>query len=276
VENVSALLGRGMGRVLGDLSSLGYDAEWSTLRASDVGAPHRRDRVFIVAYARRVDSERRGVADELESAERSGASERPERQRDGHAIGGCRSTLADGYRERCEQFGLGWLSECAGRAPGGRDADRRDRARLGDTDGSRLEERRDERGNAEPKRSPTVGAGPLADSRCDATEPDGQFAVGRSPESCVGRSPDGVSGRMVRWPAGPQEAQHDWEPPRLVPKLSRAERSAGPDAQENRARRLKALGNAVVPQCAEVVGRVVLQIVAREGLDAEGYRVGTA
>jgi len=35
--------------VLGDLSSLGYDAEWTTVRASDVGAPHRRERVFLLA-----------------------------------------------------------------------------------------------------------------------------------------------------------------------------------------------------------------------------------
>ena len=51
VENVSALLARGLGTVLGDLSSLGYDAVWTTLRASDVGAPHRRERLFILAYA---------------------------------------------------------------------------------------------------------------------------------------------------------------------------------------------------------------------------------
>lgn len=50
VENVSALLGRGMGRVLGDLSEIGYDAEWDVIRASDVGAPHRRERVWIIAY----------------------------------------------------------------------------------------------------------------------------------------------------------------------------------------------------------------------------------
>lgn len=41
---------RALGRVLGDLASLGYDAEWRGLRASDVGAPHQRFRVFIVAY----------------------------------------------------------------------------------------------------------------------------------------------------------------------------------------------------------------------------------
>lgn len=50
MENVSALLGRGLGRVLGDLASCGYDAEWQCIPASAIGAPHRRDRIFIVAY----------------------------------------------------------------------------------------------------------------------------------------------------------------------------------------------------------------------------------
>jgi DNA (cytosine-5)-methyltransferase 1 len=50
VENVAALLGRGMERVLGDLAVRGYDAEWQSIRASDVGAPHRRERIWIVAY----------------------------------------------------------------------------------------------------------------------------------------------------------------------------------------------------------------------------------
>lgn len=55
VENVSALLVRGIDRVLGDLAEIGYDCEWECLPASSVGAPHRRDRVFIVAYAARVE-----------------------------------------------------------------------------------------------------------------------------------------------------------------------------------------------------------------------------
>jgi DNA (cytosine-5)-methyltransferase 1 len=41
---------RALGRVLGDLASLGYDAEWHGIRAADVGAPHGRLRVFLVAY----------------------------------------------------------------------------------------------------------------------------------------------------------------------------------------------------------------------------------
>jgi DNA (cytosine-5)-methyltransferase 1 len=44
VENVAALLGRGLERVLGDLAALGFDAEWHCIPASAVGAPHRRDR----------------------------------------------------------------------------------------------------------------------------------------------------------------------------------------------------------------------------------------
>lgn len=50
IENVPALRSRGMEVVLQDLSSFGYDAEWDCFRASDFGAPHKRERVFIVAY----------------------------------------------------------------------------------------------------------------------------------------------------------------------------------------------------------------------------------
>jgi len=50
VENVAALLGRGLGDVLGDLAALGYDAWWDCIPAAAVGAPHRRDRLWIVAY----------------------------------------------------------------------------------------------------------------------------------------------------------------------------------------------------------------------------------
>ena len=58
LENVAALLDRGMGAVLGALASLGYDAEWHCIPASAVGAPHRRDRVWIVADAQRDEQPR--------------------------------------------------------------------------------------------------------------------------------------------------------------------------------------------------------------------------
>jgi DNA (cytosine-5)-methyltransferase 1 len=49
-ENVSALRSKGLDRVLGSLAEIGYDAEWHCIPASAVGAPHRRDRIWIVAY----------------------------------------------------------------------------------------------------------------------------------------------------------------------------------------------------------------------------------
>jgi DNA (cytosine-5)-methyltransferase 1 len=54
LENVSALLARGMGDVLGTMASLGYDAEWHCFGAAHVGAPHIRDRIFILGYRQRV------------------------------------------------------------------------------------------------------------------------------------------------------------------------------------------------------------------------------
>lgn len=51
IENVPGLLdNESMLRILGDLSALGFDAEWLSIRASDVGAPHQRERVFVLAY----------------------------------------------------------------------------------------------------------------------------------------------------------------------------------------------------------------------------------
>jgi DNA (cytosine-5)-methyltransferase 1 len=92
VENVAALLARGMERVLGDLAACGYDAEWDCIPASAVGAPHRRDRVWLVAYP-----------------QRSGRAGRPHLQRRGDQVG--RATVG---REGADHASLGGA---AGGAP---------------------------------------------------------------------------------------------------------------------------------------------------------------
>jgi DNA (cytosine-5)-methyltransferase 1 len=58
IENVPALRSRGLDRVLWSLAEIGYDAEWHCIPASAVGAPHRRDRIWIVANAMRESLER--------------------------------------------------------------------------------------------------------------------------------------------------------------------------------------------------------------------------
>lgn len=51
VENSAELLGNGLGEVLGDLASLGFNAVWDCIPAAVLGAPHGRDRIFVTAYA---------------------------------------------------------------------------------------------------------------------------------------------------------------------------------------------------------------------------------
>jgi DNA (cytosine-5)-methyltransferase 1 len=58
LENVAALLRRGMGTVLGALAESGYDAEWDCIPAAHVGAPHLRDRLWAVAYPQHPDADR--------------------------------------------------------------------------------------------------------------------------------------------------------------------------------------------------------------------------
>lgn len=65
MEPAAGLLGnpggghlRALGRVLGDLTEIGYDTEWTTLRASDIGAPHHRARVFLIARPRHAHPQR--------------------------------------------------------------------------------------------------------------------------------------------------------------------------------------------------------------------------
>ena len=52
LENVSGLFLGGIQVVIGGLSEMGYDAKWITLQAKEVGAPHQRERVFILAHSR--------------------------------------------------------------------------------------------------------------------------------------------------------------------------------------------------------------------------------
>ena len=79
VENVTALLsgpserpGQWFGRVLGDLAALGYDAEWHCIPASSVGAYHRRDRVWIVAYSGEIRCDSGRTRESLQGARLEG------------------------------------------------------------------------------------------------------------------------------------------------------------------------------------------------------------
>jgi DNA (cytosine-5)-methyltransferase 1 len=85
VENVADLLARGLGRVLGDLAESGYDAEWDCIQAAAIGAPHGRDRLWLIAYPNtdqggcEVSRQRDGEALQI-------ASDRHPRRHDAHGL----------------------------------------------------------------------------------------------------------------------------------------------------------------------------------------------
>lgn len=207
LENVSALVSRGLDAVLGGLAKAGYNAVWFTLRASDVGAPHQRERLFIVAYA-----DRQG---ELQQ-EWAKPRER------GWAGDGC-GDVVDALRNDAERLGRPGDVACSG----------------GDTEGQGREwERR-------------------GDASGDSREAVHEFPPGPGDQ-------DGWREYLARFPNRAPAVQNAKKLPLLNPIFVEA-LMGFPEGWTNgtRSERLKQLGNAVVPQCAEVVGRILLKLTNR-------------
>ena len=114
VENSPALLTRGLGVVLGDLAALGYDCRWTVLGASDVGAPHQRDRLWLVAVTNRygcnADQGRESVSDEL--GNHQGSERQPHEQQSW--VGGASDVAdADSTQRQGRSACVGVRAECA-------------------------------------------------------------------------------------------------------------------------------------------------------------------
>ena len=148
LENVAAILSNGLGTVLGDLAAMGYDCRWLCIRASDVGAPHHRDRWFALAYSRNAGIHQRrgsyGAWEEMRvlgGNERDGVSSRDEEKSDvladtdggrtrriaamdedtserfvnGTESSGGREVVSNSNHERCEELDAPGISEIPGR-----------------------------------------------------------------------------------------------------------------------------------------------------------------
>jgi DNA (cytosine-5)-methyltransferase 1 len=98
VENSPMLTVRGLGTVLGDLAAMGFDARWGVLGACDAGAPHKRERIWIVADAAGAQDD--GIRGDCECGRnavgrREQAAQRVHGAPDHDGAGGCGADVAD-------------------------------------------------------------------------------------------------------------------------------------------------------------------------------------
>ena len=226
LENVSALLVRGAGDVLRELAEIGYDAEWHCLSAATVaGAPHIRDRIFILAYP----NSNRNLPFVRSSGKTSGLSEVNRQERPSRESIGASSNqriLADTLSEpaRLEEHRSG----------------RQERESSGTPQPEVL---RQANGTISSEGAGT-GCKDVADSESERVQ--GLRTVGEQilppyvrPSLPVCESPGG--------------RQHYWE---IEPEVGRV--VDGLSAGVDRAKRIKALGNAVVPQVTQFIGEWIL------------------
>lgn len=246
VENVSALLVRGMDVVLGDLATLGYDAIWDCLPAQAIGAPHRRDRLFVVAW-RIPDAERDRLRDL--SKRGRGSALAPD---GGNAFAvNLGSYLADCYGgrregERVEGEECRPEREMVGHVDASGDvAHRCSGSQLGDSECARRQGLSERELHDERQAEPSSGCQGVADAERD--RPQGVEQAGTAPRTVT---------RPFTWPPPPGDLQ-SWGRVSVEsqPKICRVAHGI-PD----RVARLRALGNAIVPQCAEVIGRIVMEM----------------
>jgi DNA (cytosine-5)-methyltransferase 1 len=123
LENVPAIRTRGLDRVIEELTALGYDLRWTMLSASDVGAPHKRERWFLLGYSKYnglFTSKKFGgnEADHEEEQTRSHSAIEPKGASTYREIPGGISPLAHSNIERHTQwkrsFEAGWSAQDLG------------------------------------------------------------------------------------------------------------------------------------------------------------------
>ena len=247
IENVAGFISLALDLVQTDLERAGYTTQAYVLPACAVGAPHIRERVFIVAHA---TGWRRGAwRTQLTGQHRSGLAD-----------GNGPPRVADSCCSRCGQ----WThqSKCESQCNGTSDTcDDGTQGCMAHSNRQRQQECNTSSWSnpsglvtrcADSDVAHTDGQrGPLPTAGRDATKQIVECTSPGQSQPRMGRDPDGLACRLDshRWPSPPNKAQEEWEPPRTIAhKL------------KHRASRLKALGNAVVPQQVYPILKAIVEI----------------
>jgi len=217
LENVAALLGDGMGDVCGELAESGYNLEWDCVPACAIGAPHERDRIWIVAHA----------------------SELPRSKR-------CEFEEIGRWQEKAEQIGVGIgdASNANNRNNhenkticSGRNTSEHDSSKFIDSQGGGCGQGRAWRPPDSFSRVRNQTRGNIADAECAGLE-NGNAKAARNSQSESSR--ENFTGCWKAWPDEPALCGVDDGIPYLVD-------------------RVKALGNSLLPQIPEMIGRAIME-----------------
>ena len=228
-ENVAGFAEMGLESACADLEDAGYQVRPYIIPACAVGAPHRRDRVWIVAHDGRRDGT--GQPEGRKSATQAGSGPAVEPQRPASGTVGGPASDADGQRQPQPSGPVG-----------------EKRRRLGNGDKAASDFARG--GNRGKNQGGDItGRGPSESICChqDVADAGGHGLQGSDRESCEAQPDVGCGGILPGW-------DEDW--PSAVGRLCRVD--DGIPREVDRGRRLKALGNAVVPQVVAEIGRAIL------------------
>ena len=225
LENVRGHLSMGGLSVIGELASIGYDAEWRVVSAASVGANHRRDRIIIVAYTSSKFCNECGNENALEQSTNCNICQRWKE--------------TDIQETRGRSGNLNVANTNSSNTPNGRQC----QALPGES-GSRRDDRS---GSGSHIREISLGStGETASNMADTNTREDGWGNGSVQQSSRTVYSGADNGRGAQIYAGWQW----WE---VEPDVGRVAHGV-----PSRVDRLRGLGNAVVPQVAEVIGRLVI------------------